>query len=81
MELAVGRVARRTQHVKQTASRHFDREAAAGYHADMKLADLPATPGSYVLLLTTGKPDTRRHKPVFFLGKAEIGLEGSKGNV
>ena len=36
--------------------RTLDREAAAGYHADMTLPDLPATPGAYVLLLTADTP-------------------------
>jgi Uri superfamily endonuclease len=34
----------------------FDREAPLGYHADMTLPDLPATPGAYVLLLTANAP-------------------------
>ena len=56
MKVAVGRVACQAQYANTLRRATFDREAAAGYHADMKLADLPATPGSYVLLLTTGKP-------------------------
>ena len=44
---------------RQTVSRGratFDREAPLGYHADMTLPDLPAAPGTYVLLLTANAP-------------------------
>ena len=34
----------------------FDREASLGYYADMTLTDLPAAPGTYVLLLTANAP-------------------------
>jgi hypothetical protein len=39
---------------------------------------IPKTQDAYVdnrPLLTTGKPETRSYKAVFFLGKAEIGLQ------